>query len=245
MKIKPLAYASVLVLCIALWPCLVVTASAEEEGAVVVQGAQEEAKASAVHESVGPATEEVKVKEEGAAHGEGHGEAGGAEEEHGITHGQIMNFIWQCLNFAILVAVLFKFLKEPISNALKGRTEEIQKTFSDLEEKKREAELRYAEYEKKLSQIDKEAERILKTFIKQGEVEKEKIIKQAKESAERIKAQAGLYVQHELDKAKKELQKEIADLAVQMAEDIIRKNLNEQDHHKLISEYLEKVVTKN
>jgi hypothetical protein len=30
-----------------------------------------------------------------------------------------------------------------------------------------------------------------------------------------------------------------------MAEDLIRKNLNEEDHHRLISEYLERVVQKN
>ena len=104
-----------------------------------------------------------------------------------MTHGQVMNFVWHCLNFAILVVVLVKFLKAPIQNALKGRSEEIEKAFSDLEDKKREAESKYAEYEKKLSQMDKEAERILKNFIEQGEAEKEKIIAQAKESAERIK----------------------------------------------------------
>ncbi len=178
--------------------------------------------------------------EEGAAgHGEGHG------EHHGLSHDKIMNFVWHCLNFSILAFFLVKFLRKPITGALKGRTESIRAAFEELEAKRADAERKYAEYETKLSTMDEQAERILKSFTEQGESEKEKIIAQAHEAAERIKAQAEFYVQQELAKAKTELQTEVADMAVKMAEDLIRKNLNEQDHHRLISEYLERVVQKN
>ena len=176
---------------------------------------------------------------EAAAHGEGHG------EHHGLTHSQVMNFIWHCLNFSILAFLLVKFLRKPITGALKGRTESIRAGFEELEAKRADAERKYAEYESKLSTMDEQAGRILKTFTEQGEAEKEKIIAQAHEAAERIKAQAEFYVQQELAKAKTELQTEVADRAVKMAEDLIRKNLNEEDHHRLISEYLERVVQKN
>ncbi len=172
-------------------------------------------------------------------------EAGHEGHSHALTHLQIMNFIWHCLNFTLLVLILLKYLKNPIAESLKGRTESIAKAFDDLETKKVEAEKKYSEYEKKLSGMDAEAKKILESFIKQGEAEKEKIIKQAQETAERIRAQAEYYVQQELSKAKKELQDEVANVAVKMAEEIIRKNLTEQDHSKLISEYLERVVHKN
>ncbi len=232
MNLKSLLGIVLTAIILGMWPVSVASTFAVEEGA----GVHHES-AMAHHGEAGG---------EAAAHAT-HGEAGAAAhgEHHGLTHGQVMNFVWHCLNFAILVVVLVKLLKAPISNALKSRTEEIENSFKELDEKKKEAERKYAEYEKKLAKMDKEAERILNTFIQQGEAEKEKIIQQAKEAAERIKAQAELFVQQELEKARHELQQEVADLAVKMAEDIIRKNLTEQDHHKLISEYLEKVVTKN
>lgn len=176
-----------------------------------------------------------------------HGEEGAAGhgEHHGLSHNQVMNFIWHCLNFSILAFLLVKFLRKPITGALKGRTESIRAGFEELEAKRADAERKYAEYEAKLSTMDEQAERILKSFTEQGESEKEKIIAQAHEAAERIKAQAEFYVQQELVKAKTELQTEVADMAVKMAEDLIRKNLNEEDHHRLISEYLERVVQKN
>jgi F-type H+-transporting ATPase subunit b len=191
----------------------------------------------------------VAVEEEaghGAVQVESHEVPGHGEEgHHGLTHNQVMNFIWHCLNFTILAFILVKFLRKPITGALKGRTESIRAAFEDLEAKRSEAERKYAEYESKLSSMDEQAERILKSFTEQGEAEKEKIIAQARETAERIKAQAEFYVQQELVKAKTELQTEVADMAVKMAEDLIRKNLNDEDHHRLISEYLERVVQKN
>ncbi len=171
--------------------------------------------------------------------------AGHEGHSHTLTHVQVMNFIWHCLNFTLLVLILLKYLKKPISDGVKSRTESIEKAFSELEEKKAAAERRYAEYEQKLSGMDEEAKKILENFMAQGQAEKEKIIQQAKETAERIKIQAEYYVQQELAKAKKELQDEVANVAIKMAEEIIRKNLTEQDHSKLISEYLERVVHKN
>lgn len=217
-----------------------VAGAAEEESGHDTPGLE-----SAHDTATGGGHELASHGEEGAAvHGEGH-EAGHGEGHHGVTHGQLMNFIWHCLNFSILVFILVKFLRKPITEALKGRTESIRAAFEELEAKRADAERKYAEYEGKLSTMDEQAERILKSFTDQGQAEKEKIIAQAHEAAERIKAQAEFYVQQELAKAKTELQTEVADMAVKMAEDLIRKNLNEQDHHRLISEYLERVVQKN
>ncbi|RKX62337.1 MAG: ATP synthase F0 subunit B [Thermodesulfobacteriota bacterium] len=200
----------------------------------------------AVHDT--PGVESVHDTATGGGHEmASHGEEGavGHGEHHGLSHSQVMNFIWHCLNFSILVFFLVKFLRKPIAGALKGRTESIRAGFEELEAKRADAERKYAEYEAKLSTMDEQAKRILKSFTEQGESEKEKIIAQAHEAAERIKAQAEFYVQQELAKAKTELQTEVADMAVKMAEDLIRKNLNEEDHHRLISEYLERVVQRN
>ncbi len=175
----------------------------------------------------------------------GHAEHGAEGVNHALTHSQIMNFIWHCLNFSILAFVLFKFLKKPITEGLSNRTQSIKNTFDELESKRVDAERKFKEYEDKLKDLDVEAQKIFKSFIEQGEAEKEKIIFQAKETAERIKSQADLYVQQEVSKARLSLQREVSELAVKMSEDIIKKNLTSDDHQRLITEYLAKVVTKN
>ncbi len=212
--------------------------SAHEAPSVAVEAAHATAPAAhgeAVHEVAG----QQASHEASGGHGGGHG------EHHGLTRVQVMNFIWHCLNFTLLVIILVKYLKKPIADSLKGRQESIAKAFEELEAKKEEAATRFKEYEQKLSGMDEEAKKILENFVAQGQKERDTIIEQAKAAAERIKAQAEFYVQQELAKAKVELQKEVADMAVKMAEEIIRKNLTEQDQSRLISEYLERVVHKN
>ncbi len=225
--------------------------STGHEGAIASESAEHQVAVhqEAVHQASGEtqALHEMEAEEhEGFGEGEpaehgGHGHG----EHHGLTHSQVMNFIWHCLNFSILALVLVKFLRKPIADGLRGRTEQIQAKFDALEDKRKDAEKKYADYERKLSGLEDEAKRILTTFVEQGQSEKEKIIAQAHEAAERVKAQAEFYVQQELAKARVALQKEMADSAVAAAEELIRKNLTEQDHHKLISEYLERVVQKN
>ncbi len=199
---------------------------------------------TAHHEAATVAHDAHGAAEHGAQAAGEHG-AGGHGGHHGITKTQLMNFIWHCLNFSILAVVLFKLLRKPISGALHDRTESIRSELETLEKQKAEAQQKYAEYEKRLSNMEQEAEKILQAFIEQGKAEKEKIIAQAKEAAERIRGQAEFFVQQELAKAKVELTKTVADTAVKMAEDLIKKNITEKDHHRLISEYLEKVVHKN
>ncbi len=223
------------------------TAIASESAGEHAVVAEEHVAAGGEHQAA-EALHQIEAEEhEGFGEGEPaeHGGHGGHGEHHGLTHSQVMNFIWHCLNFSILAIVLVKYLRKPISDGLRGRTEQIQARFDELEAKRQEAEKKYAEYERKLSGLEDEAKRILTTFVEQGQSEKEKIITQAHEAAERIKAQAEFYVQQELAKARVALQKEMADSAVEAAEELIRKNLTEQDHHQLISEYLERVVQKN
>lgn len=174
-----------------------------------------------------------------------HGEAGaeGAEgASHGVSSAKIWDLVWRTLNFAVLFIVLFIVLKKPLSQALGGRRENIANTLADLEQKKSEAEAKFKELEIKLGDLKTERDQILAEYIKSGEAEREKIISGAQEMAERIRQQADIAIQQEIKKAKDELTREIAELSASMAEDLVKKSINEEDQQRLVAEYLNKVV---
>jgi F-type H+-transporting ATPase subunit b len=168
----------------------------------------------------------------------GHGGAGGS-----LSPAKLKDLLWRTLNFAILVIVLAKFLAKPIANGLRARQQSIKEQFSDLEERKAEADKAYKMYEEKLASIEGEVNEIIQAAITQGELEKERIIDEANRSAADIKRQAEMAIQHELAEAKLKLREEVANQAVVMAEALIRKNLQEADQVKLIEDYLGKVGT--
>jgi F-type H+-transporting ATPase subunit b len=161
----------------------------------------------------------------------------------GIPTTKWWDLLWRTLNFAILAIVLAKLLSKPIANALKGRQQSIREEFEDLEDRKAEADKTYRDYEEKLASIDQEIDEIINNAIAQGEAEKERIIEDGKRAAQDMTRQAEMAIQHELAEAKLKLREDVANQAVVMAEELIKKNLQETDQVKLIEDYLAKVGT--
>ena len=161
----------------------------------------------------------------------------------GIPTAKWWDLLWRTLNFAVLIIVLIKVLSKPLANGLRARQQSIKEQFTDLEERKAEADKAYQTYEEKLAAIDQEVSDIIKAAVAQGEAEKERIIEEANRAAADIKRQAEMAIQHELTQAKLQLREEVANQAVLMAEELIRKNLQEADQVKLIEDYLAKVGT--
>ena len=161
----------------------------------------------------------------------------------GVSTTKWWDLLWRVMNFAVLLIVLIKVLSKPIANGLRARQQSIREQFTDLEERKAEADSAYQTYEEKLESIDQEIKDIIQSAVAQGEAEKERIIEEANRAAEDIKRQAEMAIQHELAEAKLKLREEVANQAVVMAEELIRKNLQEADQVKLIEDYLAKVGT--
>lgn len=188
------------------------------------------------------------VLAEEAGHGEPavHGEASAAghgEDSHGgFSSEKLWNLFWRAMNFAILFIVLFFLLRKPLAQFLNNRRETIAQTLAEFEDKKAEAEARFNDLESKLADLESERGEILRQYAQIGEEEKEKIIANAKDMAERIKQQAEITVQQEINRAKADLVREIADMSASMAEDLIKKNINDKDQQRLVKDYLEKVV---
>ena len=168
-----------------------------------------------------------------------------AEGGHHVdTAAQMKDFMWRCIDFAALVAiVVWAFKKADVKGNLAARRENIEKTLQEAIAAKEAAEKKFAEYSQRLDAANKEIEVISANMKREGELEKERIIAEAKEAAARIKAQAEAAAEQEVLKAKDELRAEAARLAVELAEQKIKQNIAKGDQDKLVGEYISKVVT--
>ena len=149
---------------------------------------------------------------------------------------------FRLMNFALLMVVLVFLLRKPISQALSSRIKSIQEQLESLEAQKEEAEKQLANYNDKLSQLESEAQKIVESYIKQGKEAKSKILRETEAAAEKLQAQARRNIEHEFDKAKQELQREILEKSLAKAEETLKKEITNQDQDKLVDEYLKKVV---
>jgi F-type H+-transporting ATPase subunit b len=169
----------------------------------------------------------------------GHGAAAGGGE----SPARLKDLLFRAINFIIFLLVMIYLLKKPMKQAMANRRESIEKELQDLEAKKDEAKREYQALEKRLSSLKDEKETLLADFKAEGEKEKQKIIDNARKVASSIIEHAQVTIQQEIQKANQSLREEMADLSVKMAEDILKKNITENDQKILIGEYLAKVVT--
>ncbi|MHB1015407.1 MAG: F0F1 ATP synthase subunit B [Desulfurivibrionaceae bacterium] len=167
------------------------------------------------------------------------GEAGG--HEAGIPRAKWLDLLWRTTNFAGLVIILVFFLKKPFADGLSSRREGIKDQLETLEARKAEAEQLYKEAEAKIAKLDDEVNAIIIEAVKQGEAEKEKIIADAERNAGDIKRQAEMAVAYELAEAKTRLKGEIAEQAVLLAEELVKKNIQPADQSRMVELSLEKV----
>jgi F-type H+-transporting ATPase subunit b len=149
---------------------------------------------------------------------------------------------YRVMNFLVLVVALFLLLKKPASQALNSRISDIKNELETLESEKSAAEKKLAEYNQKFSDMENEAKQMVDDYIKQGESAKQRIIDEAKKTAEKMQAQAKKNIEQEFGLANKELKEEIMDKAIALAENIIKNNITNEDQDRLIGEFTEKVV---
>jgi F-type H+-transporting ATPase subunit b len=171
-------------------------------------------------------------------------EGGAHEAAHG--GGEMADFLSRCVNFALLLVILFIAIrKTAIKDFFAGRREVIRKRFEDLKRGKEDAEHRSAELEQKLKDFEAEKDEILEQFKADGLAEKERIIAEARERAAQMIAQAELTIQREFQGAKNRLQAELVDIAAQRAQEIIVEEMKAKDQDRLVHEFIERVEKLN
>jgi len=168
--------------------------------------------------------------------------AHGGDAGHAAHGGFTSTDAFRIMNFVVLAGGIFLLLRKAVPRALNSRIKGIQDQLNDLEARKSEAEKRLSEYNQKLSSLEKEADRIMADYVRQGQEAKVRILKEAEAAAEKLQLQAKRNIEHEFQQAKAQLQRDIFESSLARAEELLRKNITAQDQQSLVEDYLQKVV---
>ncbi len=171
--------------------------------------------------------------------------SGSGDAAHGAGHGaaQWKDFFWRCIDFAALILIIVWGVKKAeMKKALADRQAGIDKALREADEIRSASEKKFAEYNERLAQANREVEELQKTIREEGLAEKLRIVAEAGVSAEKIKAQARDMADQEVARARTELREEASRLAVQLAEQTLKGAIRADDQDRLVGEYLTKVV---
>ena len=150
-------------------------------------------------------------------------------------------FIAQICNLFIQVYLIKRFLFKPINEMLEKRKAMADAQIQDAVKAKDEAEAMKTEYEKNMAEAKNKASEILTTAQKTASIQSEEILQEANQQAAAIKAKAESDIAQEKRKAVNEIKDEIGGMAMEIAGKVIEREISEEDHRKLIDEFIANV----
>ena len=160
-------------------------------------------------------------------------------EEHSSSN--FLPFLGKSLNFIILFGGLAYLLSKPLRNYLKKRSLEIEQSLEEAENMRREAEEKLNEARVQLEGLEEKIARIKKEAESMGQAEKDRIIKEAKKEAERIKRLTQQQIEQLVEGKIQELKEYTIEMAALLAQERIKKRMTLQDHSLFIDKCIERL----
>jgi F-type H+-transporting ATPase subunit b len=155
--------------------------------------------------------------------------------------GSLGDLAWPALNLAILIAALVYFGRRPIQDFFAARQDRIRDDLDAAAGALAEAEARHTEWQRKLAQLDADMARIREQARERAEAERKHILAEASAAAERIRKDARTAVDQELRRAREELRREAAELALELAAETLRTRVSDADRSRLVDDFIETI----
>jgi len=160
----------------------------------------------------------------------------------------IINLFPDPLNLGLqlfVTLVLFigikKYLWKPMTDLIESRKEIIVSELDDAKKSNEQAQFFKAQAESDLNGARGEAREFVETAKRNAEKVKVEIIEEARTEADRLKAQADLDIAQDKAEAREEIKKEIVNVAFELANKVVEKEINDEDHQKLVSDFISEV----
>jgi F-type H+-transporting ATPase subunit b len=149
--------------------------------------------------------------------------------------------IVQMINFFLVFFLLRTFLWKKVLKILDDRKERIASEFKNIETVKHQVAELKASYEAKMLAAEADGRLKIQQAIEKARNESEKIRAQAQREAQGIIENAKISMRHELHGVRQELRKELVDLTMLAAENLIEEKLTEDQDKKLVEDFLKKM----
>lgn len=160
------------------------------------------------------------------------------------SKGEGRELFYKIINVVILVGALAYLLKAPLAGFFAQRSADIRKGLEDGRQALAASQAQLQSVEEKLRHLEEEIAAFKASSVQEMEAERRRLKLAAAEEAEKIRQLARTQTEAAVRVARLELKSYAAVQAVELAEEIIRQHLDEAGRKKLVSEFLEKVESR-
>lgn len=149
--------------------------------------------------------------------------------------------IFQILNLLLLMVLFKKYLFKPVTEILEKRQAEIEGHYQEAQQAETDAKAMKADYESKMAGARQEADRVIKTATESANAMSASIVGDARTQADQLKRRAQTEIDLERRRAFDEVKGELSGIALDIASQVIEREVNEKDHEAFINEFIKNV----
>jgi F-type H+-transporting ATPase subunit b len=149
--------------------------------------------------------------------------------------------IWGSIFFVVVMAMLWKYAVPAMKKGMAARSERIAGDIARAEESRAGAEGQRAEFERLLGDAAAERERILAGAREQAEVLRRELVARAETEASDLRQRAQDDTRLLVDRARADLESQVASLSVRLAQLLVERSLDEQTRQGLVDRYIEQL----
>ena len=150
--------------------------------------------------------------------------------------------IWAILaslaNLLLLTWIIKKFLFKPVKKIMDARRAAIDEDYAQAKTAREEAEETRRSYDAAMAAAKMTGDQIIADANRAAEFRSNEIVAEAREKASEIRRQAEEDAVLERKKAEDEMKHEIAAVSAQLTGKLLEREINEEDHRKLIDSFL-------
>lgn len=140
--------------------------------------------------------------------------------------------------FLVLLLVMSKFAYPAIKKGMDARTERIRTEIDEADKLKAEAAATLAQHQASVADAKNEANRIIEEARTAAEAVRTDILARAEAEANEVKAKGREDVEAGKARAIAELQSQVGDLTIALAEKVVEKSLDDATNRQLIDNYI-------
>jgi len=156
--------------------------------------------------------------------------------------GAIYQSIAALICFILLAVLLAKFAWGPIITGLQKREEKIKGDLESAEQARTDAEAALAEYKAKITEAQKEAQKVVDEARKSAEQVAAKVKADAETEIGKMRERSQAEIAAAKDQAISEMQAHMAELSTQIAGRILKREINADDQQQLVNESLSELT---
>ncbi len=150
----------------------------------------------------------------------------------------VTEIAWGTISFAILVAAMYWFAFPSVKKLMQGRTDKIRGDLDEAEKIRTEAQMILDEYQKQLADARGEANRIIEEARQAADQLRQDMVRRADEEVAELRRRNIEDLKAAQDRVMGQLQLQVRDLAIELAEKVVGANLDRTRNLALVDQLI-------